>query len=158
MKRAASFIFAFGVAAVWAMLAVALNWAPDWTANVRLPLLCALMGGLGGTGYCLRAIYFNACVRGNWDDQWLPWYFIRPFASVLFGGVSYVFLQAGLLVLDAPRGAEASSWGYLAVAFIAGLNVDGIMARLEQIAESAWGIRPTRLTRHDSSGSTDEES
>ena len=60
------------------------------------------------------------------------------------GGVSYVFLQAGLLVLDTQTTESSSNLGFYALAYIAGLNVDKFIAKLEQIAESAWGIETSR--------------
>ena len=65
------------------------------------------------------------------------------------GGVAYVFLRAGLLVLDAESESASSSLGFLAVAFVAGLNVDRFLVRIEQIAHSAWGVRPSRTAERD---------
>lgn len=147
MIRVTFFLLLYGFSLAWGLVAISLGWAPSWVQEIRLPLLCAMTGGLGGAGYCLRSVYFNACVKDRWDEKWLPWYFLRPFTSLLFGGVAYLFMEAGLLILDAPRGTGASDWGYLAVAFIAGLNVDGTMSRLEGFAEAVWGITPSRLTK-----------
>lgn len=64
--------------------------------------------------------------------------------SLIVGVVAYVFLSAGLLVLDASRSDTQSTFGFLALAFIAGLNVDRFLVRLEEIAFSTWGIKPSR--------------
>jgi len=113
---------------------------PLWLNDFALIFSCILMGILGGCLYCLRGIYLNACVKGTWDNHWLPWYFIRPIVSGISGGVSWLFLKAGLLVLDAEQGAGASDIGFLALAFIAGLNVDKFISKIEQVAQATWGI------------------
>lgn len=117
----------------------------------QLPILCALLGGIGGCVYCLRGVYLNACVRKSWDSDWQPWYFIRPIVSIAAGGVSYVFLKAGLLVLEAEKTTQSGNFGFLALAFVAGLNVDKFIAKIEDIAQSVWGIEKSK-TAKDSQG------
>ncbi len=95
----------------------------------------------------MRAVYLNACVRKQWDNEWQPWYYIRPLVSLISGGVSWLFLKAGLLVLDASNTSASSSLGFLALSFIAGYNVDKFMNKLEQLSESAWGIEKSRSTQ-----------
>lgn len=110
---------------------------------------CCLFGGIGGCLYCLRAIYLNACVRRNWTMQWAPWYLIRPVVSCISGGAAFVFLKAGLLVLEAAADNQQGGLGFLALAFIAGLNVDKFIGKLEDIAQSVWGIEKSRVSKGD---------
>ncbi len=86
-------------------------------------------------------------VRGQWDRQWALWYVARPVASVVMGVVAYVFIRAGLLVLEATDQENSSQFGYLAVAFIAGLNVDNFIKKLENVAESTFGIGKSRASK-----------
>ncbi len=119
----------------------------QWLAGspeLQLGVRCAMAGGFGGLTYCLRAVYLNASVRKSWDAAWVPWYFIRPFVSMIVGAVSYVFLKAGLFVLQSEHQPTASPIGFLALAFIAGLNVDRFITKLEDLAQATWGIRPSR--------------
>lgn len=122
---------------------------PEWVDDFSLIFYCVLMGILGGCLYCLRGIYLNACVKGTWDDKWLPWYFIRPITSGISGGVSWLFLSAGLLVLDAEQSTGSSDIGFLALAFIAGLNVDKFISKIEQVAQATWGIEQSRSNSKD---------
>ena len=117
---------------------------PPWILPYLLVYNCVLMGGLGGVVYCLRAVYLNRSVRNAWDTSWTVWYILRPLISSVVGGVAYVILRAGLLVLEAERSSEAGAFGFLALAFVAGFNVDRFLARVEEIAQSVWGIRPSR--------------
>ncbi len=120
---------------------------PDALRYFQLFYLCVVSGGFGGVLYCLRAIYLNVSVKGEWSKQWEVWYFLRPIVSLLSGGVSYIFLKAGLLVLEAQEIDGSSNYGFLALAFIAGLNVDNFIRKIESIAESAWGIGKSRASK-----------
>ncbi len=124
---------------------------PPWIASYLLLCNCVLIGGLGGVVYCLRAVYLNRSVRNQWDPNWTIWYVLRPIVSSLVGGVAYVFLNAGLLILGAEQASGSSSFGFIALSFVAGLNVDRFLVRLEEIARSTWGIRPSR-TSEESQG------
>jgi hypothetical protein len=110
---------------------------------------CILIGGIGGVLYCLRGVYLNYCVRKTWDNDWIIWYIIRPIASLICGGVSYLFLKAGLLVLEAKKETDASNLGFFALAFIAGLNVDKFIAKIEELAKATWGIEKSRSSSDD---------
>ena len=128
---------------------------PTWVQKNGILFDCIIIGGIGGVLYCLRAIYLNACVKKNWDKEWYPWYYIRPLVSLISGGVSWLFLKAGLLVLDASQAIEPSNLGFLALAFVAGYNVDKFLGKLEQISEATWGISKSRSNSIKSS--TDDE-
>lgn len=112
---------------------------PNWLLELKAPIYSAIMAATGGVLYCLRGIYRAKAVNKNWDPNWEVWYYLRPITSLISGIVSYVFLKAGLLVLDADTGD--SMFGYLAIAFIAGYNVDNFLKKLEDIANSVWGIK-----------------
>ncbi len=122
---------------------------PDWYIGRLLFAKCAYIGGIGGVLYCLRAIYLNKCARKQWDADWEIWYYIRPITSSISGFVSCIFLKAGLLVLDASTTSGSTPFGYLAIAFIAGYNVDNFMKRLEQLAETTWGVKRSRSGQQD---------
>lgn len=115
--------------------------------SIRVPLLCGEMGGIGGCIYCLRGVYVNACVHKNWDPDWQPWYFIRPVVSIACGFVSYLFLNAGLLVLESGQKQGSTEIGFLALALIAGLNVDKFIAKIEDVAQAVWGIEKSRSAK-----------
>lgn len=117
--------------------------------EIRLPLYCGICGGIGGITYCLRGVYINACVFDRWTEKWLPWYFIRPLVSFICGVVSYVFLKSGLIVLEAQQSEHPTNLAFYALAFIAGLNVDKFIEKLEDIAQVSWGIKKSRISSKD---------
>lgn len=130
---------------------------PGWyTANLLL-FRCTFVGIIGGVLYCLRAVYLNKCVRKQWDKDWEVWYYLRPITSGISGFASYIFLKAGLLVLEADLKPDAVAYGYLAIAFIAGYNVDNFMRKLESIAASVWGITKSRATSDITTTNKDPE-
>lgn len=144
MKRIIAYLLAVAAADVVLLAASRIGAMPDWWYRVGFVLLCGLAGGVGGALYCLRAVYLNACVRRQWDDVWQPWYYVRPLVSHLSGAISFVFAMAGLLLLEAEPKATSTEFGFLALAFIAGLNVDKFVAKIEDIAQAAWGIEKSR--------------
>ena len=112
---------------------------------ILLALYCGICGGIGGVTYCLRGVYLNACVYDCWTEKWLPWYFIRPIVSFICGIVSYIFLKSGLIVLEAQQSQHPTNLAFYALAFIAGLNVDKFIEKLEDIAQVTWGIKKSRV-------------
>lgn len=129
-----------------------------WILNYDLPshfepfkhyFGCSLIGGIGGCLYCFRAIYLNKCVRNNWNAEWQTWYYLRPLVSIICGGVSYLFLQAGLLILEAGAKANANEAGYYALAFIAGFNSGKFLTKIEDIASAVFGIEKSRAALMD---------
>lgn len=122
-------------------------WGTGLPQSLQLVLTCACLGGVGGALYCLRGVYLNACVRKQWDTSWYPWYFIRPLVSHICGAVSYIFLKAGLLLLEAKSSETSSDLGFFALAIIAGLNVDKFVSKVEDIAQATWGIERSRTAK-----------
>lgn len=127
-----------------------LNQIPNELNPAKTILACAATGGIGGCIYCLRAVYLNACVRMHWDENWHPWYYIRPIVSVVCGAVSYLFLRAGLLILESGTKIESTDLGFYSLAFIAGLNVDKFISKIEDVAQAVWGIEKSRTSSEKS--------
>jgi len=116
--------------------------------DFRLIFSCILIGGIGGILYCLRGVYLNYSVHDQWSDKWLVWYIVRPLVSMICGGVSFIFLKAGLLVLEAQKETNATNLGFYALAFIAGMNVDKFISKIEDLADATWGIKKSRTSKN----------
>lgn len=138
------------VCATYLTLALLGQIPPSWEP-IRIGLACCCTAGVGGVLYCLRAVYMNRCVRNQWSSQWNWWYILRPLTSFICGGASYLFLKAGLLVLESKTEGGASEIGFYALAFIAGLNVDKFVAKIENVAHAVWGIEKSRSAKSDDS-------
>ncbi len=68
---------------------------------------------------------------------------------LILGGVSYLFVKSGLLLFGATQQPDASQLGIWAVAFLAGLNVDKFVAKVESVGQTVWGLEPSRQSRQD---------
>jgi hypothetical protein len=147
LKRVIVYLLLFLSGLVYLAAIDARGGLPAWLEPLKLGFRCIIAGGVGGCVYCLRAVYLNASVRRQWDATWLPWYFIRPIVSTLCGALAFLFLSAGLLVLEADIKPQGSDLGFLALAFIAGLNVDRFVSKLEDIAHATWGIEKSRTSQ-----------
>lgn len=151
MKRIIAYLGIIAIMDISLLAATKIDLMPRWWVSLGLVIPCALIGGVGGVVYCLRGIYLNACVKKSWDDLWQPWYYIRPVVSHLCGAVSFLFLKAGLLVLEAQPKTEATDLGFMALAFISGLNVDKFITKVEDIAQATWGIEKSRTAKGEKS-------
>jgi hypothetical protein len=149
MKIIVTYLLALASVDIIILASTKIDLMPQWWQTLGLVTSCTLIGGVGGVVYCLRGVYINACVRKSWDDQWQPWYYIRPIVSHLCGAVSYLFLKAGLLLLEAQPNTQTTDLGFLALAFIAGLNVDKFITKIEDIAQATWGIEKSRTAKGD---------
>ena len=149
------YIVAWLIAIVWFWTLSARNLLPVWLNPYTLAYECALIGAIGGILYCLRAVYINRSVRNSWDPNWNIWYFVRPLVSMIAGFTAFIFLKAGLLILDAEHDSSSAYHGFLAFSFVAGLNVDRFLYRLEEVAKSLWGIRPSRTAEKSEQESRD---
>lgn len=153
MKKIIAYLLLIAAADVTLLGVNRVGIMPLWWADLGIIVPSVLVAGIGGVVYCLRGVYLNACVRKSWDDEWQPWYYIRPIVSHLCGAVSFLFLKAGLLVLDAEQKTQGTDLGFLAIAFIAGLNVDKFLEKIEDISQATWGIEKSRSVKE---GSKDE--
>lgn len=129
-----------------------LAWLLDWKTGIEgkeLALRFTLFGVLGGSFYCLRALYRHGSVYQNWNNTWIIWHILRPFAAALSALAAFILVQGGLVLLDAdnPAGESQTLWGHYFVAFIAGLNVDQFHRWLERLAQSTLGITPSNQGR-----------
>ncbi|MDO9177607.1 MAG: hypothetical protein Q7U16_04655 [Agitococcus sp.] len=123
---------------------------PEWILQIKLAINCCMIAALGGILYCLRSVYLNRCVHNRWDEQWEVWYYLRPITSSICGVVAYLFLKASLVVLDASQNVDSGEYGYLAFAFLAGLNVDKFVEKIEDLGKSLFGIEKSRVSKSSS--------
>ncbi len=121
----------------------------DSLQYMTTPIQCVMISALGGAMYCLRALYINKCVKDNWDDRWKIWYYLRPVCSAVMGFIAYIFLQAGLIILSENTPTVPNHYWFLTISFVAGLNVDGFMKKIEDIAQSTFNINKSNVSKND---------
>jgi uncharacterized membrane protein YczE len=147
MKKIIIYLLLWLIAAVFLMVWQYFVELPTWYLEKLLLEQCTFIGIIGGVMYCLRAVYLHRAALKDWNKKWDVWYYLRPVTSAISGFASYIFLKAGLLVLNASSATDQTSLGYLAIAFIAGYNVDSFMKKLEEVASSVWGIKESGITQ-----------
>jgi hypothetical protein len=160
MKTILSYLLSLLAAIVLIVLVGNVPESLGWGGERGLLVQCGLIGMAAGILYCLRAVYVNKGLD-RWNADWEIWYFLRPITSGVSGFVSCIFLRAGLLALSSTPKPDATPYGYLAVAFIAGYNVDFFMKKIEAIAQELWGIDRSRASQskgeQDKSNRDDEK-
>jgi hypothetical protein len=147
MKKVIAYLLIFLALVTLGIGQLYLGYNAPAVEKYKLFFMCVLLGGIGGSLYCLRGVYLNYSVKGTWSAQWEPWYYIRPIVSLMCGGISFVFLKSGLLLLEAASKPDSSELGFMALALIAGLNVDKFISKIEDIAQASWGIEKSRASK-----------
>ena len=145
MKKVIFYLLLFLGIVLIGFIKVEIGSIPKFLIPAELAIRCGLIAALGGILYCLRSVYLNRCVYNRWNAEWEVWYYLRPVTSSISGVVAYLFLKAGLIILNASEGATTEGqFGYLALAFLAGLNVDKFVQRVEEVGKSIFGIDKSR--------------
>ena len=71
------------------------------TASDLFPFWNTLMwGGIGGIIGALYALWWHVSDQQDFDRQYVMWYLVQPIMGVVLGGIVYLLLSAGFLVLQ----------------------------------------------------------
>lgn len=116
-------------------------------ATWQIWINAAFMGLLGGSTYCLRAVYITYCAENRWNDRWIVWYLIRPVVSCIMGVMALLFVKAGLLLLTMPEAEPSRHYGLYSLAFIAGYNVDNFLKKIENFVKNVAQIEKTNISK-----------
>ena len=143
-----AYLFGLVTAGAYLLANMAIGNIPQEYEPIRVAFACCITACLGGCLYCIRAVYINKSAKQRWNPVWHIWYFLRPLASFICGGASFLFLKAGLLILESSTKSNASEVGFYALAFVAGLNVDKFVAKIEDVAHAVWGIERSRSNKN----------
>lgn len=109
---------------------------------------CLLAGVTGGVLYCIRGVYVNFSAKQDWGNQWIVWHLGRPPASMICGGVCYLFLKAGLLLLDTDsEQTDFDPYVYYVLAFMGGYNVGNFTRKLEEVSKAVMGVKESRASK-----------
>jgi len=106
----------------------------------------ALWGLAGGCVYCMRSLYIHHCVKQDWSNRWCMWHLFRPFVSAICGVASLLFVKAGLLLFGISSAESSYNYGVYALSFVAGLNVDNFIKKVESTFKEIAGIRKSRIS------------
>lgn len=149
MKKVISYQILALAVLVFAWAQGPLGNVPAWLTAYQLAINCILVASLAGVLYCIRAVYTNYSARDTWEKRWELWYYLRPLASGIAGLVAFIFLKAGIAVLEASQTGAGGMYGYMAFSFVAGYNVDRFLKKIEDLAQSKFGVEQSGAYRKD---------
>jgi len=106
------------------------------TASDVFPFWNTLMwGGIGGIIGALYALWWHVSDQQDFDRQYLMWYLVQPIMGVVLGGIVFLLLTGGFLLLQikpSDPNAGARLLPYL-VAVLAGFRQNFIYNQLDRL-------------------------
>ncbi len=80
--------------------------------DVAFPFLSSFMwGGIGGAVGALYSLWWHVADRQDFDRQYLMWYIVQPIMGMVLGGIIYLAIAAGFLVLQATPAVGPTNIG-----------------------------------------------
>ncbi len=108
------------------------------TAADIFPFWSTMMwGGIGGVIGALYMLWWHVADRQDFDGQYSLWYLVQPVMGMVLGGIMFLVLAAGFLVVqvdltDAQAATAARLLPYL-VAVLAGFRQNWVYEQLERL-------------------------
>ncbi|MCC7354996.1 MAG: hypothetical protein IT330_14725 [Anaerolineae bacterium] len=79
---------------------------------VAFPFWSTFMwGGIGGAVGALYSLWWHVADRQDFDRQYVMWYVVQPIMGMVLGGIIYLAIAAGFLVLQAVPPSDPTSVG-----------------------------------------------
>ena len=139
-----------------------LLWEITVSDEIRLIIIVALTGALGGLVHALRSLYWYVGNRAL-VLSWLIKYILLPFVGSTLGLVFYFVIRAGFFSPEATI-RETSPFGFAALSGLVGMFSEQAVLKLKEMAETLLS-RPGRgkdsepedkNSKTENSNSTDE--
>jgi hypothetical protein len=108
----------------------------------QLIIYIACSGGLGSLAYSLFG-YIGHLGKGDFNLDFLSWYYVRPLIGVIYGTFAFLFVAGGLMTLsgvstDASLYMTKTVMFYCALAFLAGYAEHQFSLQLKELAEAVF--------------------
>ncbi len=82
------------------------------TMNTVFPAWNAMMwGGVGGVVGSLYHLWWHVAEKQDFDGQYMIWYLVQPVMGLILGGILYLVLASGFLVLQVNLSDDMASAG-----------------------------------------------
>jgi magnesium-transporting ATPase (P-type) len=117
------------------------------TEEMRLMIIVAVMGALGGCAYSIKAFVYRVGNR-NFDTSWTCWYALRPFIGSILAIIFYFAFRAAFFSLSAST-EDLNNYGIATLGGIVGLYSWETMKKLEDLFER---ILPTDREEQEPGG------
>jgi len=113
-----------------------LLWRFSISDEIRLLLIVALAGALGGLVHALRSFYWYVGNR-KLVRSWLPMYILLPLVGTTLGLIFYLVIRGGFFSSQATA-QQTSPFGFAALASLVGLFSQQAVLKLKEVAETLW--------------------
>ena len=108
--------------------------------EVRLFLIVALAGALGGMVHALRSAYWYAGHRAL-VRSWLTMYILLPFVGATLAIIFYLVIRGGFFSIQATA-KQISPFGFAALAGLVGMFTEQAVLKLKQVFETLLAKAP----------------
>jgi hypothetical protein len=117
-----------------------LIWTFSISDEVRLLLIVALAGSLGGLVHSLRSFYWY---YGNRElvRSWWAYYFLLPVVGGVLGTVFYIVIRGGFFSPQATV-QQTNPFVFAAVAALVGMFSEAAVIKLKEVAKSVFKEPP----------------
>lgn len=117
------------------------------TEEMRLIIIVAVMGALGGCAYSIKAFVYRVGNK-SFDTSWTCWYILRPFIGSILAIIFYFAFRAAFFSLSASTG-DLNNYGIATLGGIVGLYSWETMRKLQDLFER---ILPTEEEEKEPGG------
>ncbi len=111
-----------------------LFWTFSVSPGIRMILIVAIMGALGGLLHALRSAFWYAGHRELYW-RWFPMYILLPFGGSILGLVFYLAIRGGFFSPNATI-EQTSPYGFAALSALVGLFSQQAILKLKQVFET----------------------
>jgi len=105
--------------------------------NINPVLNTMFWGGIGGVVGALYALWWHISEKQNFDRHYMMWYLVQPLMGLVLGGITFLLLTSGFLILQVDLSDDKASTGarllpYL-TAVLAGFRQNFVYEQLERL-------------------------
>jgi hypothetical protein len=104
----------------------------------------ACSGGLGSLAFSIFG-YMEHLGKGDFDLNYLAWYYLRPMIGIIYGTFAFFFVAGGLMALSGTSAPVSESlfttksvMFYCALAFLAGYAEYSFSLQLKELSEAVF--------------------
>ncbi len=105
--------------------------------NINPILNTMFWGGIGGVVGALYALWWHISEKQNFDRHYMMWYLVQPLMGLVLGGITFLILTGGFLILQVDIADDKASTGarllpYL-TAVLAGFRQNFVYEQIERL-------------------------
>lgn len=116
---------------------------------LRTVFLVSCAGGLGGTTYCIRALY-HYYIKGEFDfDRYKWWLVFRPVTGSVLALAVFALVQGGVAAVGAPPSPSHANLAWFGFGYMTGFSTEQVIEWLRRGSKSVFGESRVQPERHD---------